>query len=816
MQAHGMRLYLCLVMLAMAACGDGKSVATVPDISTSDISTDRGLLKLHENQCASCHSLGEGFDGDLFMSAAPPLDLLAKRARTASAKPDLRSHFAGDSAADVLSWLDSLDRQRDPGSSAEVGGGAIPRGEQLVKELGCGACHSSEQLDLSRQASHAQLTAYLAKPQRLGQDFAHVPLSGSEASSVAAYLLRSQQQEGARAAGFGYQCFELRIPNGDWPDVSSLKPKERGVVDQISNAVATRKQQYALLFEATLEVPETGEWMFATRSDDGSWLWIDGELVVDNAGMKPATRKEARVELAKGLHELKVAYTQGGGDADLKVLWAGPGVEEQELPGASATTSVMRLVPMAIADSPLDQAAVDRGRAAARAARCDACHEVREDAYHALPELKSARAWSQLADSVAGADSVCALPDARSVYDEIGALPEQPAASTQLRISLRQDGCLSCHSRDGEGGLSAEVRTQLREIEDIGEEGLLPPDLTSVGRRLRPEWLERVIKEGHKSREYVVMRMPAYGQVKASQYAEWFGEVDAAGLIDVEPAFSPDAVEHGRKLAGTSGRNCISCHVMSGHDSLGPQGMDLALQHQRLRPAWFRDWLLKPQELRKNTRMPALWLSGSEQDVKDVDAIRSWLSLGESAPLPKGIVLDKNSLVLEPIDRPILHGAFLKGVSARCLAVGTPGRAHYAFDLVKPELAWIWRGAFLDARGTWHGRAGQLVQPLGGDWQVVKDFEVEGDVAKRLLGQRRTSNGYPVLRVACGDARYEDEVVERLVEGGSELVRTIRCVAGTLVINFPITESYQALVAGEPAAQHTLVAGQSLEVVYQW
>ena len=491
MQAHAMRMYLCLVMLAMAACSDGKSVTTV-----SDISPDHGLLKLHANRCASCHSLGERFDDDLFIGAAQPLDLLAKRSRSASVKPDLGAHFAGEAADDVLSWLDSLDRVRDPGSSVDVGGSAIPRGEQLVKELGCGACHSPDQLDLSKQTHHAHLTAYLAKPQHLGKDFAHVPLSGSEASAVAAYLLRFQKQEGARAAGFGYQCFELKIPNGDWPDVSSIEPKERGVVDQMSTAVATRKEQYALLFEATLEVPEAGEWMFATRSDDGSWLWIDGELVVDNAGMKPPTRKEARVELTKGPHALKVGHTQGAGGAELKVLWAGPGVLEQELPGASATTSVMRLVPKAIADAPLDQPAVDRGRAAARAARCDACHEVHEDAYHDLPEPKAARAWSELTDSAANTRSVCALPDAKSVYDEIGDLPQELAVSTQLRISLQEDGCLSCHARDGEGGLSDEVRSQLREKEDIGEEGLLPPDLTLVGRRLRPEWMERVIKEG--------------------------------------------------------------------------------------------------------------------------------------------------------------------------------------------------------------------------------------------------------------------------------------------------------------------------------
>jgi len=589
-----------------------------------------------------------------------------------------------------------------------------------------------------------------------------------------------------------------------------LKPSARGVVAKMSTAVATRKAQYAIQFTATIDVPVDGDWQFATRSDDGSWLWIDDVLVVDNAGMKPPTRKNGGQRLSKGPHQLRVAYTQGGGGAELKVFWSGPSVDEQEIPGSSAHSSVLRLVPpeRKVTSPPSD--AVARGRQAARAARCDACHEIADPEFASLPAPAQAKPWPALGGGQ------CPVAAGPQLHKEVGALPDDITTATRLQISMTNDGCLSCHVRDGQGGLSEQVHGQLREIEDIGEEGKEPPDLTDVGRRLRSEWLSRVVAEGHKSRDYVAMRMPEYGADKARQYAMWFAEIDADGVLDTEPEFSTEAVELGRSLSGTGGRNCISCHKMSGHDSLGPQGMDLALQHQRLRPGWFRDWLLKPTELRKNTRMPSLWLSGTEQDRIDVDAIRTWMSLGDAAPLPKGIVVDASSLVLEPIERPILHGAFLKDVSARCIAVGTPARTHYAYDLVKPRLVWIWRGAFVDARGTWHGRAGQLVTPLGKDWEVVDDFTIAGETERRLIGQLRTGDGYPVLRVASGDASYRDHCVPRLAALGSELRRTIHCDSGTLVMNFPTTDTYMATVAGEPVGQHTLKAGQTLEVVYQW
>jgi len=808
-----MRVSLCLVLLALPACGDPQPVITPPHVAP-----DVSLLAVHQARCAACHSLGEALDGQLVGDAAPPLASLGDQVNVVAGLPDLGSHYSGSGMSatevdDMRAWLTSLGGERQALPATEVSGGAIPRGEQLVRELACGACHAPAELELSAVANHAQLTSFLAKPERAGRALAHVPLSGSEANAIAAWLLRKQKQEGARGVGFGYECFEVRISNGDWPDVAGMQPKARGVVEKMDTTVATRKNNYALQFESTLDVPADGEWKFATRSDDGSWLWIDGKLVVDNAGLKAATRKDGRINLNKGPHHLRVAFTQGGGGAELKVLWAGPGVGEQELPNTSASTSVVRLVPAARKDpGSISQEAVARGRVLARAARCDACHEVREPAFQELPEPAAAKAWSATKIGV----GQCALPAGPAVFHEVGTLPSKIEVATKLKIALKADGCLSCHVRDGEGGLPPAVRKHLREVEDIGEEGLLPPDLSSVGRRLRPKWLERVVREGHKARDYVVMRMPAYGDEKARQYAEWFDAVDAADVIDEEPPFSVEAAELGRSLAGTGGRNCISCHQMSGHDSLGPQGMDLAKQHQRLRPGWFRDWLLRPLALRENTRMPQLWLSGSEQDTVDVDAIRTWLSLRESAPLPSGVAVDSSKLVLVPVDRPILHGAFLKGVSARCLAVGTPERTHFAFDLVKPRLAWIWRGDFIDATGTWHGRAGKLIEPLGASWQVIEDFTIEGEESRRLLGQRRTEAGYPVIRVRCGEARYEDEVSALLAAGGSQLIRTIRCEAGTLVLNFPTTSSYKALVQGEPASQHTLTAGQSLEVIYQW
>ena len=60
---------------------------------------------------------------------------------------------------------------------------------------------------------------------------------------------------------------------------------------------------------------------FATTSDDGSMLYIDGNAVVDNNNFQGATQATGLVDLTPGLHAIDVEYYQGGGGATMDVQW---------------------------------------------------------------------------------------------------------------------------------------------------------------------------------------------------------------------------------------------------------------------------------------------------------------------------------------------------------------------------------------------------------------------------------------------------------------------------------------------------------------
>src|SRR5262249_23605034 len=121
---------------------------------------------------------------------------------------------------------------------------------------------------------------------------------------------------------------------GDWPklpDFTKLKPAATGVADAFDIGVARRDSNYALRFEGVVELPRDGSFTFTLNSDDGSCLYVDGKLVVDNDGIHAPQAKAARAKLTKGVHKVVVAFMQGGGGAELDVSVEGPGVGKRPL-----------------------------------------------------------------------------------------------------------------------------------------------------------------------------------------------------------------------------------------------------------------------------------------------------------------------------------------------------------------------------------------------------------------------------------------------------------------------------------------------------
>ena len=127
---------------------------------------------------------------------------------------------------------------------------------------------------------------------------------------------------------------------GAWnklPDFSKLPVVKKGEVYEFSlEKIVSAKDQFGLIFEGNLRITKAGTYDFFVLSNDGSRLFVDNSLVVDNDGAHSAdSEKSGKIVLTEGLHPVKLQYFQAGGGMFLNVLYAGPGVGKQKVPAAA-------------------------------------------------------------------------------------------------------------------------------------------------------------------------------------------------------------------------------------------------------------------------------------------------------------------------------------------------------------------------------------------------------------------------------------------------------------------------------------------------
>ncbi|NOZ26559.1 MAG: hypothetical protein GXP39_00715 [Chloroflexi bacterium] len=116
-------------------------------------------------------------------------------------------------------------------------------------------------------------------------------------------------------------------PTIDWSGPPALIEKDLLVLP--NNALGER---FSILWRGKIAAPRAGPYIFGTRSDDGSYVYIDGQLVVDNGGHHGAEYREGRIDLSQGFHDIEVRYFQDGGSREMQLWWMPPGGPRELIP----------------------------------------------------------------------------------------------------------------------------------------------------------------------------------------------------------------------------------------------------------------------------------------------------------------------------------------------------------------------------------------------------------------------------------------------------------------------------------------------------
>ncbi len=733
-----------------------------------------------------------------------------------------------------------------------VGSDAIQRGERLFHTVGCAVCHGDQRIsqadrpafsvplgDPAEKYSIGSLTGFLLNPHdvRPSGRMPSLNLSDEEAHDVASYLIREVDVD----PNISYAYFE-----GDWqslPDFTTLTPVASGGTTDFSARIGARENQFAVRFSGYLQIEEPGEYEFSLSSDDGSRLLVDGTEVLNLDGIHPADWSQKKVSLSRGPHPLVVEYFESFGEESLKLEIAGPGMNRQS---AAAWMTITEAKPEPKPGQfVVDRGLVEEGRRLFDSLGCAACHS-RGRGDNRIQWTGKAPAFAQMdpnkgclsetPNTVESPDATGNLTAATESSDSkvprfsfsqrqrsdlrllIQSVTQLKAETTEqsgeagiselngeqrIEFTMTALNCYACHERNKRGGIVTKTdKLFTGAIPEMGDEGRLPPHLNGVGDKLNPEWLRTVLNEGARDRPYMFTRMPKFGHAGAGALAETFTNTDvrkeelSVEMQVAEHRYKADA----RHMIGDRALGCIKCHTFNEFKVVGVQAVNMTTMTKRLRREWFHRYLMNPMEYRPGTRMPTAWPNGrsvlpkildGKPDVQ-IESIWEYLEDGADAKVPSG--LQKQSIELKPTDRTIIYRNFIQGLSPRGIAVGTPEKAHFAWDAEEFAPRLIWHGAFIDAAMHWEGRGPGAQSPLGDHVMELPSgppiavlesldspwpTESPRDSGFEFDGYKLDGKGVPAFRYLAHGLQVTDELRPVVTQQDAGLLRTLTTSAST-------------------------------------
>ena len=151
---------------------------------------------------------------------------------------------------------------------------------------------------------------------------------------------------GTTTNGINYSYYEGTY--NSIPNFSNITPVKTGVLSTYDISAANRNFLFAMNFSGYILVPSDGQYTFYTNSDDGSNLYIDNQLVVNNDGLHGSKEVSGTVGLQAGYHAISTAFFQQFGGQVFTVSYSSSSISKQAIPSSAlyiATSADLNLLP---------------------------------------------------------------------------------------------------------------------------------------------------------------------------------------------------------------------------------------------------------------------------------------------------------------------------------------------------------------------------------------------------------------------------------------------------------------------------------------
>lgn len=647
-------------------------------------SVTAGQLLISELSCAACHATTKPA---CFPKRGPRLDAIATRgnerwirdfladpqqAKPGTTMPDLLGGFPKSERAAVVEALTAYLMTLQKPYPEVKGSGAIPvpfqfwkhgdrqSGRSLYHSVGCVACHAPD--------PDYQTTAYEPSPtDRLIEQF--------------------DEQE---LADMGLTAAARSVPEIPLPDVAA-KYDANSLTHFLLDPSAVRPGgRMPALKLSPVESADIAAYLINSRVHSSDRLAVQASDESADAQADDSTKSDTVIDDAAELSDTEEIDT----------------IESESL------------------------SLVDTGRLLFDSIGCAACHDLGQSKWEptafAMSDLRVDVEKSCLTNPALGSPVYALDADQKSAileaFDQRTSFGPQPQPYPDYR--LMQLNCLACHERGELGGVGRHRKAFFETVGgiDLGDEGRLPPPLTDVGGKLTTAWLTKVLAGRGDVRPHMTIRMPVFA---AATTTELVNGLAAQDIIEPQSpgakVFTDTAITAGDGHA-LMDIGCVQCHMFRGDALPGVVGVDLEGVTQRVRPEWFRKFVLNPGSVKKQTRMPNFFAGGTTQNQSilggdpesQVEAMWKYLDEMAAQPLPGKIeAVRRTDFEIAPKKRARILRTFMPEAGTHAIAVGFPAGAHFAFDAENLRFAELWNGRFIDAQGTWFIRFAPPASPQG-------------------------------------------------------------------------------------------------------
>ena len=133
--------------------------------------------------------------------------------------------------------------------------------------------------------------------------------------------------------GLNFEYFELPKAINSVADLQTYKFTKKGTIGKFvfPYKEVELPKLFGLTYSGYIQVPMEDVYTFSVLSNDGSRLYIDDQLVVDNDGPHGAYELGGEIALEEGMHKIKLSYFQADGGKDLRVFWKSSTISRTEI-----------------------------------------------------------------------------------------------------------------------------------------------------------------------------------------------------------------------------------------------------------------------------------------------------------------------------------------------------------------------------------------------------------------------------------------------------------------------------------------------------